>query len=699
MSTLLSVRDLTVSFEVETGGTLRALDGVSFDVPRGKTLCLVGESGCGKSVTAKALLRLLADNASIDAGEMLFDRPQGVLDLAQMDVTGREPRAIRGEEIAMIYQEPMAALSPLYSIGDQIAEVLRWHHGTPRKAARAKAIEMLRKVGMPNPEARVDAYSFELSGGQRQRAVIAMALIAGPRLLIADEPTTALDVTTQAGILDLLRGLQRDTGMSMVFITHDLGVVAEIADEVAVMYMGRVVERGPVEQVLRDPRHPYTRGLLASRPSTRGARVGRLNAIPGAVPHLANRPTGCAFAARCAHARPGLCDVQLPDEAQLSNAGHHAACHALDVEGHLPVLPQRRTSAPPRPAPDYSQAPILEVRDLSKRFAKGGGLFRKPTAVRALNAVSFDLYPGETLGLVGESGCGKSTLGRTLIGLHAASEGTVTLREGAQTTEVTQLTEAGRRAVWQRIRMVFQDPQGSFNPRMTVFDIVAEVLRTAGRARAEIAPRVQEVMQLVGLDAHFLDRFPHAFSGGQRQRIGIARALAPEPQIVIADEAVSALDVSVQAQVLNLFADLQARLGLSYVFVSHDLSVVRHISDRVAVMYAGSIVELAPTEALFAAPRHPYTRCLLDAVLEPDRAQSPQTPATDSQIEVPDPAALPKGCAFAARCPRASALCRDMAPVLDAVPDPLVSRVACHHPLLAPMAASVVPSPEVRCPA
>ena len=700
--TILDVSDLTLSFTGERGESLRALDRVSFSVPRGKTLCLVGESGCGKSVTARALLRILGENAVIDHGTMRFERADGSpCDLAALDPKGREARTLRGEEIAMIYQEPMTALSPLYTIGEQIAEVLRWHRGTPRKEARARAIEMLAHVGMPAPEQRFDAYSFELSGGQRQRAVIAMALIAQPKLLIADEPTTALDVTTQAGILSLLRDLQAERDMSMIFITHDLGVVAEIADEVAVMYMGRVVEQGPVDRILSDPRHPYTQGLLASLPSTRGPRRARLSAIPGAVPHLANRPAGCAFAARCAWARMGTCDRQDAPDVAIA-PGHSAACHQLDAQGYLPPLDAGIVHTPARRAPDYNARPLLRVRDLRKTFRQGGGLLSKPRAIQALNGVSFDLYPGETLGLVGESGCGKSTLGRTLMGLHPATSGAVHLREGDRETDLVPLPPAALKQAWRRIRMVFQDPNGSFNPRMTVFDIVAEVLRVQKTPSARIEARVREVLRLVGLDEGVLDRFPHAFSGGQRQRIGIARALASAPGILIADEAVSALDVSVQAQVLNLFADLQAELGLAYLFVSHDLSVVRHISDRVAVMYAGAIVELAPAETLFAAPRHPYTRTLLDAVLDPadarrDTAPHDTGPRDTGSATVPDPANLPQGCAFAARCPRASALCGTTRPALPRDAGPQDHAVACHHPLSVQQAHPL--RQEAPCPA
>jgi len=673
---ILEVRDLRLSFGDGRGGRLAALDGIDFTVPEGRTLCLVGESGCGKSVTARAVMQLLDEGARIDGGSLRFAGRAGEADLARLDPKGAAMRRLRGAEIAMIYQEPMTALSPLWTIGAQIGEVLRVHRGLSRKAARTAAIDMLAEVGMPDPERRVDAYSFELSGGQRQRAVIAMALIGNPRLLIADEPTTALDVTTQAAILALLRRLQQERGMSMIFITHDLGVVSEIGDEVAVMYMGRVAEQGPADRILADPRHPYTRGLLASLPPLRGPRHARLPAIAGTVPPLSARPAGCAFAARCAHALLGRCEREKPALQTLpGDRARAVACHALDAAGRLPA-PGLAASQPPRPRPDYTGPPLLRVEHLTKHFSKGRGPFRAPQVIEALSEVSFDLWPGETLGLVGESGCGKSTLGRTLIGLDRASAGSARLAGG---TELTGLSGAAQRAAWQRIRMVFQDPNGSFNPRLSVFDIIAEVLRTSGTAPAAIEARVREVAGFVGLGDAMLDRFPHAFSGGQRQRIGIARALAPAPQILIADEAVSALDVSVQAQVLNLFADLQVRLGLAYLFISHDLSVVRHVSDRVAVMYAGRIVETAPTDQIFARPRHPYTALLLDSVPEPGR-RSAAMPAAFAAQGVPDPARLPQGCAFAGRCPRADALCHARRPTLPQAP-PGAHLVACHHPV------------------
>ena len=545
---LLSLRDLTVAFPHGA-----ALCGVSYDVRPGKTLAVVGESGSGKTLSARSVLRILPKEARITAGTITFDG----IDVTALGPRDKRLKALRGGAIGMIYQEPMAALSPYYTIGNQIEETLI-QHGFSHSKARARALEALHEVAMPEPQERHGAYSFELSGGQRQRAMIAMALSTGPRLLIADEPTTALDVTTQSVILRLLRRLQAERGMSMLFITHDMGVVAAMADDVVVMHEGRVVEAGPVRAVLRAPRHAYTQALIAAVP----------DAQAGAV---APRPT------------------------------------------------------------DPKAAPILSVRGLSQRFESGGGLFRPRRVVQAVKDVDLDLGRGETLALVGESGSGKTTLGRAIIGLRDPSAGTVTLRLDGETV-LTGLPERARRDSWRAVRMVFQDPMTSLNPRMTVFDIIADPLRRLGRA--DPGARVFEVLDRVGLDPAHASRYPHAFSGGQRQRIGIARALAPEPRIVFLDEPVSALDVSVQARVLDLLAELQRDLGLAYLFISHDLNVVARVAHRVAVMRQGEIVEEAPTAEIFARPKHAYTRALLAArlSLDPDAAFDPPVGALADRV-------------------------------------------------------------------
>ncbi|SDQ16002.1 ABC transporter ATP-binding protein [Pseudovibrio sp. Tun.PSC04-5.I4] len=684
MKSMINVTDLSVSFTGDDG-KVTALDNISFSIPEGKTVCLVGESGCGKSVTAKALLRILDNHAAIESGKIEYTQMSSeILDLAEGPANAKHIRAIQGNEISMIYQEPMTSLSPLYTIGNQIVEVLSWHTNLTKAEAKFQAIEMLRLVGIPSAADRFDSYTFELSGGMRQRAMIAMALICNPRLLVADEPTTALDVTTQAIILDLMRELQQTRNMSMLFITHDLGVVADIADEVVIMYLGNVVEQGPVEQILTNPQHPYTQGLLASLPHTDGKRRARLNAIPGVVPSLHNRPKGCQFQDRCDHFVAGVCNESLPELTAVSDV-QSVRCHAFGAKAELvpllaPVTQEEDALHVPNQI-DRSEDPILELQGVSKHFPIRSGFFNRHSGtVRSLNDVSLKIWRGETLGLVGESGCGKSTLGQTIIGLHKATTGKVLFRPENETVELTQKTDSQLRPYWTNIRMVFQDPNSSLNPRMAVYDIIAEVLRVGQelKTKKDIEKRVLDVMEKIGFDKEFLKRYPHAFSGGQRQRIGIARALAPYPKVIIADEAVSALDVSVQAQILNLLKDLQEELGLTYLFISHDLSVVAHISDRVAVMYAGRIVELADTETIFKAAKHPYTEALMSAILEP----IPVEGALDTRIRlegnVPDPSNLPKGCSFAPRCRYATSICESSDPALGEIGTDHM--LACHHP-------------------
>lgn len=669
--TLLDISDLSIDFATRNG-PVRVVDGMNLALPRGKTVCLVGESGCGKSVTAKSILRVLDLQAEIATGSIRLDGK----DIAALKPDSPELRAVRGGEIGMIHQEPMSFLSPLYTVGNQIIEALQLHRKIDAKAAREEAIDMLRQVGMPEPENRIDRYVFELSGGQRQRAMIAMALICQPRLLIADEPTTALDVTTQANILDLLRRLQAEHGMAVLFITHDLGVVEEIADEVAVMYLGRIVEQGPVDEVLGNPRHPYTRGLLASMPRLDGNYKRPLRAIPGMVPAPANRPSGCPFRTRCDMALAGICDTQAPNPISVG-ADHLAACHALgEMAGRFtrpatPLLP-----AAASPAASADAAPLLRVENLTKAFPiRKGFLERTVGHVRAVSDVSFTIARGETLGLVGESGCGKSTLAQTLIGLHRADSGQITFEAEDGPIDVRSAKGPVACNLRRDMRMVFQDPTGSLNPRMRVRDIIGEVLDVnTSMNRADIYSRVEELLGEVGLSPDYASRYPHAFSGGQRQRIAIARALASNPKLVIADEAVSALDVSVQTQIINLMKRLQHQFGLTYLFVSHDLGVIANISDRVAVMYAGRIVEMGPTDTIFHTPSHPYTEALLAAI--PGKARR-QSRSLRIEGHAPSGGATDQGCAFAARCRYANAQCRSSVPTLQ--PTQTGQVVACHR--------------------
>jgi len=587
MADLITVRDLKVYLDVDAG-TVKAVDGVSFRIPAGGTVALVGESGSGKSVVAQSIMGILPRIARVESGEIVFRDPKlsSETDISRLDPGGREMQDIRGGRISIIFQEPMTALSPLHTIGNQIGEALALHREVSKAERRDAVIDMLRRVGFPDPAKAEHTYPFELSGGLRQRAMIAMALVCRPALLVADEPTTALDVTIQAQILQLIQDLQQEFHMAVLLITHDLGVVANMADEVVVMHRGRVMESGPVDDIFREARHPYLKALMRAVP--------RFNMAPG------ERLTP-------------IREVQV-------------------TQDHL-------IATGVRPRIDLSR-PLLEVRNLSKRYAtrkrsllgrgKGGELL-------AVDDVSFDVAPGECLGLVGESGCGKTTTARMILRSITPDSGQIVF--GGK--EVLALRGEDLFRYRRKVQFVFQDPFGSLNPRMTVGDIVSEPLVIHGIGdKDERFARVKEMMGLVGLDVRHLRRYPHSFSGGQRQRIGIARALALGPELLICDEPVSALDVSVQAQVLNLLSDLRAALGLTYLFISHNLAVVNYLADRIAVMCAGRIVEVAPASELFANPVHPYTRALLAAVPEPDLARKLDFDAL-MEGKASDPAAWP----------------------------------------------------------
>jgi peptide/nickel transport system ATP-binding protein len=569
---VLEVRDLKVHFHVSEG-TVKAVDGVSFRVPPGKTVALVGESGSGKSVVSQAIMGILPKAARIEGGTILFRDPAkggAERDLAQVSAASAEYRAIRGGRISIIFQEPMTSLSPLHTVGNQIGEALTLHRKVNDEEAKRLVIDMLRLVGFPNPVRAYDTYPFELSGGLRQRAMIAMALVCRPALLIADEPTTALDVTIQAQILKLIGDLQAELGMAVLMITHDLGVVANMADEVVVMYHGKVMERGTTDEIFRRAEHPYLQALLRAVP--------RFDMEPGErlVPIREIKTDGGALLA----------------------------------------------AKEPWPEGADAAGPLLDVSHVSKRYAiRKSGLFGggKHAEVLAVDDVSLQIRHGECLGLVGESGCGKTTLSKMILRAVSASTGEIKYNDRGRILDVRALEGDDLFAFRRKVQFIFQDPFSSLNPRMTVFDILSEPLVIHGIGNdAERIERVKELMTVVGLDPRFLRRYPHSFSGGQRQRIGIARALALQPDLLICDEPVSALDVSIQAQVLNLLKDLKERLGLTYLFISHNLAVVDYIADRIAVMCAGRLVELAPREALFRNPVHPYTRALLAAVPKPD---------------------------------------------------------------------------------
>jgi peptide/nickel transport system ATP-binding protein len=648
---ILEIDDLHVHF-VTSHGTVRAVEGLSYAVQPGEMVAIVGESGSGKSVSALAVMRLLPPNtARIIAGSVRFEGRE----LLTLDE--EEMRRIRGRDISMIFQEPMTSLNPVLTIGLQIMEPLLIHLEMTEKQARARAIELLTLVGITDPESRLSQYPHQLSGGMRQRVMIAIGLACNPKLLIADEPTTALDVTIQAQILELMKDLSRRLGVSIIIITHNLGIVARYADRVNVMYAARLVESGTAERVFGRPLHPYARGLLSAVPRLDQGRASKLATIEGSPPNLLNPPEGCRFRPRCRYAIDA-CQA-VPPFVEVEE-GHFAACiRSHEIEG-LEVREPPPAASSGSHASDRGAAPILDIRHGSKFFPVGGGFLRgSAKLVRAVNDVSLDVKAGETLGLVGESGCGKSTLGRLVLRLEDPTAGEI-IFEGVDLAPMSrrQMTD-----VRKKMQVIFQDPYSSLNPRMTVGQIIAEPMHVHGvLPRAQVMPRVAELLQLVGLFPYMALRYPHELSGGQRQRVGIARALAVNPRVIVCDEAVSALDVSIQGQVINLLEELQQKLGLTYLFIAHDLAVVRHISTRVAVMYLGRIVELAPADALFASPKHPYTQALLAAAPIPDPVVERTRPRSIIKGELPSPLNPPSGCVFHPRCPKATEECKKAVP-------------------------------------
>ncbi len=667
---LLSVRNLTV--EAPAGaGWARLIDNVSFDVHAHEVLGIVGETGCGKSLTMLAVMGLLPRPVRFADGQVLLSGE----DLTKFSF--EQMRAVRGGRMAMIFQDPMTSLNPVLRIGGQIAESIALHRPALSAAQiRRRVVELLELVGIPDAARRARQFPHEFSGGMRQRAMIAMAIANDPELLIADEPTTALDVTIQAQVMAVLADARERTGAAMILITHDLGLVAEAASRIAVMYAGRIVEQGNVRQTFAAPRHPYTAGLLASLPRVVQRRAV-LYSIPGQVPDLRDPPRGCVFQPRCELGKQQARCAEERPELRRIEGGQVAACHFAE---QTPSWARREAdqSAPSvlaPPAVGVSAAVTLRVENLHKTFWIRRHRGFASDELRAVNGVSFELKRGETLSLVGESGCGKSTLGRTVLGLHAATSGAVFLNG----RKVTGLKPRTLRPWRQQMQVVFQDPYASLDPRMTVREIIAEPLRINGRYRPE---RIAELLEWVGLRSEVDARRPAAFSGGQRQRIAIARALALGPELVVLDEAVSALDVSVQAQVVNLLQRLQEELELAYLFISHDLSVVRHISNRVAVMYLGKIVEIGPAEAIFDAPSHPYTQALLSAVPNPKPDQQAR-PRIVLKGELPDPLRPPSGCAFRTRCFKAEDVCARVEPALAAhkMTDHFS---ACHFPEMPP---------------
>ena len=645
---LLEIKELAVRFELPSE-TVHAVNGISLEAAPGETFALVGESGSGKSVSMLSVMGLLPSPPAAVSGSIRLEGRE-VLGMSR-----RELNRLRGRKAAMVFQEPMSSLNPVHRIGRQIGESLRIHQGVGRSEARRRAVRLLDRVGIASAASRVDDYPHEFSGGMRQRAMIAMALAAGPKLLIADEPTTALDVTVQAQIIDLVRELQDEYRLTVVWITHDLGVVAEIADRVAVMYAGRILETGPAGGIYGAPRHPYTSGLLRSIPRLDRPVSSRLAEIPGAPLRVSRELSGCPFRLRCP-LEGDDCGAAVPELEEAGGPAHRSACIRLDRMGPPSVLWPAGSKEGGRSADRGGREAVVSVRGLAVHYPAGGrGPRSRRRAVRAVDGVDLDLVPGRTLGLVGESGCGKTTLGRAIAALVRPSAGSI---------EITGRPIDYRRGRPRAVQMIFQDPFSAMNPGMKVEDIISEPLRVHRLAAARrIQDRVAGLLEQVGLPSAARGRYPHEFSGGQRQRIAVARALAADPEAVVCDEPVSSLDASVQAQVVNLLSDLQARTGMAVLFIAHDLAVVRHISHEVAVMYLGEIVERAPRDRLYESPRHPYTKALLDAAPAPFSAAGSGRGRIRPAGGLPSPAAPPPGCRFHPRCPAAvEGLCEAVKP-------------------------------------
>jgi peptide/nickel transport system ATP-binding protein len=685
---LLDVTDLTISLSTE-GGLIEAVRGITFSLGAGETLGVVGESGSGKTMLALAVLGLLPGAAGV-TGSVRLDGEE------LLTATPKQWDQVRGARIAMVFQDPMTALNPMYNIGWQVAECVRLHSTISRRAAQRRAVELLDMVGLPQPAQIARRFPHELSGGMRQRVVIAIAIANQPDLLIADEPTTALDVTVQAQILDTLRSIREETGSAMILISHDLGVVAGVADRVLVMYAGKAVEIGQVDDVFTAPRMPYTIGLLASLPSI-DERRGKLASIAGTPPSGGGYDAGCSFAPRCPIAAP-----QCAKEPALVTVGpaHSAACvFALEPgpaegagprglaqlnwdEGEPAAAGSVPTSALGEAGHDAAdvEAVVIAVSGLKKHFRIRGEKFRSVVSLQAVDGVDLELKAGRCMALVGESGCGKSTLARLLLRLEDATAGKITMSG----RDLTTLDDQAMRGLRRQIQMVFQDPYSSLNPRLSVGEIVAEPLiihKIPDRDR-----RVRTLLSSVGLDPASGVRFPGEFSGGQRQRIGIARALALEPSTLVLDEPVSALDVSIQASILNLLRDLQRERNMSYLLIAHDLAVVRQIAHEVAVMYLGRIVEQGPADLIYRRPAHPYSTALMSAVPIPDPSRERRRQRILLKGEVPSAVDPPSGCRFRTRCWKADARCASEVPMLRLVEGG--HRVACHYPENGPWAGA-----------
>ena len=635
MSALLEVKNLKTYFKVGLDKTAKAVNGVSFNLNKGKTLALVGESGCGKTQTAFSLIRLIAKNGFHPSGQIIFNEN----DLSRLSET--EMRSIRGNDISMIFQEPMTSLNPLYRIGNQLEEPLYQHQKIAKGPARKLAIELLDQVGIPDPHKRVDCFPHELSGGMKQRVMIAMALACKPKLLIADEPTTALDVTIQAQVLKLMADLQKETGMAILLITHDMGIVNQVADDICIMYAGKIVEQGSRRNIFKNMAHPYTRRLWDSIPRIEDKGF-LLNTIPGMVPSATDYGLGCLFADRCDHVMNICHEVDSPQ--YNIEPDHFTACHLYNQDKNIKEPAKReQIKSPTHTLGDDS---ILSIKNLHTWFPVRKGIFlRVVNYIKAVDNVDIEIQRGSTLAIVGESGCGKTTLGESILKLTRETRGKV-LFNGI---DLMQLNNRETKKFRKKMQIVFQDPMGSLSPRMTIEEIIGEGLQIhfENLSLKEQREKLEHVLNEVGLPMSVADRYPHEFSGGQRQRVAIARTLILEPDFIVLDEPTSALDVSVQAQVLNLLKKLQASRNLTYLFITHNLNVVRYMADQVAIMYLGKIVEKDTASNIFKKPKHPYTKSLLEAI--PDlKTKKPFNPIKG---DVPSPLNPPKGCHFHPRCP------------------------------------------------
>ncbi len=678
----MEIRDLSVEFHTAQK-SVRALRSVSIDVPEKKALGVVGESGSGKSTVIWAALRLLAGNAVVKSGEVRF-KGEDILAFSQ-----RELELYRGEQVSVVFQDPMTSQIPVMTYGRQMSDIQYRRKAFSAAEKRQLAINMMRRVGIPDPERRVDQYPHQFSGGMRQRASIAMALLMNPSLLIADEPTTALDVTMEAQIIHLMHMLKEETGSTLIVVSHNLGLIAELCDEVVVMYAGEVVEHGDVHQIFGDPQHPYTRALLECDPARVARRTRTLPAIPGEVPDLSEAPKACMFAPRCPKAF-ALCSKESPQYIE-TETGQGARCHLLrpdhnGLSSFANANAAAKVNEPPltteTPAPPSLTPPtdsLLEVEALGVRFRTMGtiGAFLSGETfpyVEAVLDVSLALRPGETLGIVGESGSGKTTLGRAILGLIEAHSGSVTF-DGRSLAEISKSELMSLRS---DMAMMFQDPVGSLSPRKTVRSLIVEPFDIHGFDGRNRQAEAERLCRMVGLPLDLLGRYPHELSGGQARRVGVARALALEPRLIIADEPTAGLDVSVQGDVLNLMTRLQRDHGLAFIIITHNLPVVRHISDHLAIMYFGRIVEQGGNEAIFTQPAHPYTAALINGVPQPDPSKRRRLVSIEG--EVPSLANRPSGCEFHSRCPYVQSRCRTEAPPLR--PISAGRRVRCHFPLV-----------------